>query len=62
MKHYFELQGIKVDEDAFATSEMIQWIWRSAIRKGEPITLYIPSDRMRNLFIKWLNNTDEISS
>lgn len=58
MKHYFELQGVEVDEDVFATSEMIQWIWRSAIRKGEPITLYIPSDRMRNLFVKWLNNTD----
>jgi len=37
-------------------SELIQWVWRSAIRDGNSINIYIPSSRMRNLFIEWLNN------
>jgi len=39
----------------WALSEMIQWIWRSAIRNGEEINVYIPSIRMRTLFQMWLN-------
>lgn len=53
---YFLEYGIKVDQDMFALSEMIQWIWRSAIRDGKPINIYIPSRRMRELLIWWLNN------
>ena len=33
----------------------IQWIFRSRIRKDEPINLYIPSVAVRSLFISWLN-------
>lgn len=54
LKHYFEDQGVKVDEDAYALSEMVQWIWRSAIRCGEEIWIYIPSKRMRGLLTRWL--------
>ena len=54
----FNKTGIEFDEDGYALSEMIQWIWRSAIREGKPIQLYIPSKRMRNLLIQWL---DEVS-
>lgn len=43
-------------EQLWALSEMLQWIWRSAIRNGQKITLYIPSKRMRELLIQWLNN------
>lgn len=57
IKGYFEAKGIRVDEDLYALSEMVQWIWRSAIRDGKPITVYIPSDRMRTLFKGWLNAT-----
>lgn len=53
---FFRDNGITVDEDAFALSEMIQFIWRSAIRNGEPITVYIPSRRMRELLINWLSS------
>ena len=42
--------------DAYALTELIQWVWRSGIRKGEPITLYLPSPRMRRLFEEWLFN------
>ena len=38
----------------FSLSNMLQWIWRSAIRNGEPIRVYIPSPRMRALFRGWL--------
>ena len=53
--------GIDLNEERFALSEMIQWIWRSRIRKTDlpleerRINLYIPSSRMRNLMQKWLN-------
>ena len=34
---------------------MIQWIFRSQIRQYKPINIYIPSERMRELLIDWLN-------
>ena len=36
-------------KDAYALTELIQWVWRSRIRKGQPITLYLPNPRMRRL-------------
>ena len=54
IKQFFDGKGIKIDEDAYALSEMLQWIWRSAIRDGKPINIYIPSKRMRTLLIDWL--------
>lgn len=55
-QYFAELSNneIIVDEDAYALSQLIQWIWRSAIRKGQDIWIYIPSDRMRNLLKRWL--------
>lgn len=53
---YFKTKNINVNQDIYAVSEMVQWIWRSRIRNGESISIYIPSSRMRKLFIKWLNN------
>ena len=43
-------------KDAYALTELIQWVWRSRVRNGKPITLYIPSPRMRMLFEEWLSN------
>lgn len=51
---FFKQRGINIDEDLYGLSEMIQWIWRSRIRKGENINIYIPSMRMRNLLIAWM--------
>jgi hypothetical protein len=58
LKNYFIGKGIKVLEDKYALSELIQWVWRSAIRDDKEIHIYIPSSRMRNLLIDWL---EEIS-
>lgn len=52
---YFNRNYVKLDEDKYALSQMLQWIWRSAIRKGETINIYIPSKRMRNLLKQYLN-------
>lgn len=54
IKHFFDIYDMKFDQDAYALSEMLQWIWRSAIRNTEPVYIYIPSLRMRTLFRNWL--------
>ncbi|MEG6584187.1 ParB/RepB/Spo0J family partition protein [Dendrosporobacter sp. 1207_IL3150] len=41
-------------EEEYALGEMLQFIFRSAIREGQPIKLYIPSSRMRHILQKWL--------
>ncbi|WP_437828595.1 hypothetical protein ACQRXC_13355 [Niallia taxi] len=52
---FFKSNGIKIDEDLWALSELIQWLFRSAIRQGNPVNLYIPSSRMRGLLEKYLS-------
>jgi len=49
--------NIAVNEDMLALGCMLQWIWRSGIRKPEPahIKVYIPSKRMRKLLTDWLD-------
>lgn len=56
---FFATRDITIDADKFALSEMLQWIWRSAIRDDKPINLYIPSSRMRQLLIDWINKTNK---
>lgn len=51
---WFAGQGIQLDQDAFALSQLMQWLWRSAIRDGKPVRVYIPSRRMRELLLAWL--------
>lgn len=55
-KGFFEDKGIVVNEELWALSELIQFVWRSAIRNNKEIYLYIPSERMRNLLIDYINN------
>ena len=52
---FFATKDIEIDSDQFALSEMLQFIWRSAIRDGKGIDLYIPSRRMRELLVGWIN-------
>lgn len=53
---FFAQRNIHIDPKNFALSEMLQWIWRSAIRNGEPINLYIPSRRMRTFLTEWMGD------
>lgn len=52
--NYFSAQGYNLNMDQISLSVLIQWIWRSAIRNGQPISVFIPSRRMRNLLREWL--------
>lgn len=58
IEQFFRKNNVIMGEDLYAVSELVQWVWRSAIRNNQPINLYIPSSRMRELLNKWLN--DEI--
>lgn len=53
-KLYLTSRGAEIDDDRYALSTMVQWIWRSAIRNGHDIYIYIPSRRMRTLLINWM--------
>lgn len=54
VKNFFTSNNISVDENGYALSEMLQFIWRSAIRDGKEIWVYIPSIRMRRLLKQWI--------
>jgi hypothetical protein len=60
VKNFFISNNIKVYEDDYAVSEMLQFIWRSAVRQGKHITIYIPSKRMRNLLQNWIDKQEYI--
>ena len=62
MKNYFLDHGVEVKENEYALGEMIQWIWRSAIRDGKEIWIYVPSRRMRELLKQWLDDLSSTSS
>lgn len=52
---YYRRMGVPIDEDRYALSTMLQWIWRSAIRDGNAVSLYLPSARMRRLLLDWMS-------
>lgn len=56
---FFREHGIEVNVDLYALSILVQWIFRSAIRRGEEVWVYIPSARMRTLLELWLNKLAE---
>lgn len=57
--NFYRSRGQEFDNDRWALSTMVQWIWRSAIRNGQQIRLYLPSRRMRELLYKWMADTQE---
>ena len=60
VKGFFQDHGVKTDEEQYALSEMLQWIWRSAIREGKEIWIYLPSSRMRQLLEEWIAAQEKI--
>lgn len=61
IKQFFSKKGVDIEEDRLALSELIQWMFRSRVRDGKSIDIYIPSQRMRNLLKDYLKgeNTNE---
>lgn len=61
MVQYFKQKDIELDSDNYALSIMLQFIWRSRIRQQDlpfedrNINLFLPSLRMRNILINFLN-------
>lgn len=51
---YLHQRGADIQDSQYALTSLIQWIWRSAIRDGHEIWLFIPSARMRGLLKEWL--------
>ena len=56
VNNFFTSNHIAIDEEGFALSEMLQFIWRSAIRDGHEIWIYVPSIRMRRLLKEWIES------
>jgi hypothetical protein len=55
---YFHRHGVEIDQDLFALSECLQYIWRGSIRNGKELHIYLPSYRMRNMVENWLERKD----
>jgi len=57
IKAYLQDYGTPPDDDMFALSEMVQWIFRTCIRNDEPLQLCILNSRMKRLLTDWLNGS-----
>ncbi len=56
-KKYFKKHGAReINEDMWALSHCLQFLFRSRLRKGKEVWIYIPSQRMRELLKQWLIN------
>ncbi|NLW29743.1 MAG: hypothetical protein GXY98_07630, partial [Erysipelothrix sp.] len=55
---WFRQNGVQLNENEFALSQLVQWLWRSAIRDGEKVYLYLPSIRMRTILTDFLKGGD----
>ena len=53
---YFRKNETGFDQDAYALTHMLRWISRSAVRNGDPVTVYVPSKRMRGLLGGWIKS------
>ena len=56
VQQYLSNYGYGLDSDKHALSEMIQFVFRGSIRKRQPMLVVVPSERMRGLFLEWLNS------
>lgn len=48
--------GGNLDRDNYALSQLLQWMWRSRLRDGKEVSIYIPSQRMRELLESWFES------
>lgn len=54
LKNFLGKHEIAFSEDEYALSELIQFVFRGAIRQGQPMSILILSERMQKLFKDWL--------
>ena len=56
ISRWLGIKDRKKSNDAYALSELVQWIWRSRIRDQKPISLFLPSHRMTSTLMDWLES------
>lgn len=56
ISNYLQAYKVEFSRERFALNELVQWVWRSAIRHGKPIKLAILSKRMLAIFNKWIED------
>jgi len=56
VSRWLGIKDTKKHNDAYALSELVQWVWRSRIRDQRPISLCLPSNRMTSLLMNWLEH------
>jgi hypothetical protein len=55
IRNFLSYHDIQIDEDSYALNRMIQWLWRGCIRNDEEMYVFVPSKRMRQLLVDWLD-------
>ena len=58
VKNYLSASGVPLDDEHFALSECVQWLFRSCLRNGEKVKVCIGSKRMEDLLKDWLKTED----
>lgn len=52
---FFSKKGVTINQEQYALSDLLQWLFRSAIRDEKEVWVYIPSRRMRVLLQQWIS-------
>jgi hypothetical protein len=52
---FFSKFDVQIDEKVYALSALVQWMCRSRLRDGQPVCIYVPSKRMRELLFEWMD-------
>ena len=55
IRNFLAKHDVQIDEDSYALNRMIQWLWRGCIRNHVEMYVFVPSKRMRRLFVDWLD-------
>ena len=50
---FFIDRGATLDSNGWAVSDLLQWIFRSRIRNGQDIQLFLPAKKMRTILKQW---------
>lgn len=50
---FFIDRGATLDGNGWAVSDLLQWIFRSRIRNGQDIQLFLPAKKMRTILKQW---------
>jgi hypothetical protein len=58
---WLHIKDKRAFEDAYALTELIQWLYRTRIRRNQPVTLYMPAPRMREILKAFIGDRPQLS-